>query len=488
MKQKITAVFLAILMLLPIMGAAAETEFDWEHANIAVMTGSTGELFMMENYPNTKRSSFSSAADAIAALNADKVDAMVTANINAMVAIRTNPDLYIDGSLLTETGACVAVEKGNTALLKQVDSAIDQIRTQGILDEMNRRWVTSNDQTPANIPMVEQGEVLRVGTIGTRVSLSFIDANGKIEGYCPELALRIGQIINRKIEFVIVEFSALIPALKSGKIDMILDMMSYTEERATQVDFSQAYFLDGQVLFRKHAASQSDMGFLDSVKQSFQLNLVKNNRWLTLINGLGVTLLITVCAFIWATLLGLALCYFKRSKRKTLNWFYRVYSTVIRGTPMVVILMVTFYIIFAKVAISPIVVAVIAFGLNSGAGISVILDSAMDTVDRGQGEAAYTMGFTKFETLMTIVMPQAIKVAFPTYKSEFISLFKGTAIVGYIAIVDLTKAGDFIRSQTFDAFFPLIVVALMYMLMIALIVRLFDWLFKLTDKRGKQVA
>lgn len=225
------------------------------------------------------------------------------------------------------------------------------------------------------------------------------------------------------------------------------------------------------------------MTFFESIKNSFIQNLLVENRWQMVLEGLWVTIIISIFALILGTILGFGICYLSMSKRKVLNFISKIYITLLRGTPMVVLLMITFYIIFAKVDINPVLVAIIAFGLNGGAFIGEIIRTAILTVPKGQIEAARSMGFTAKGAFLSVTLPQAVKAGFPVYKSEFINMVKQTAIVGYIAIVDLTKVGDIIRSRTYDAFFPLIMVAIVYLMTIGVFIWIFNWINKATDKR-----
>jgi polar amino acid transport system substrate-binding protein len=150
------------------------------------------------------------------------------------------------------------------------------------------------------------------------------------------------------------------------------------------------------------------------------------------------------------------------SRRKYLLMFAKFYISILRGTPVLVLLMIIFYVVFASVDIDPVIVSVIAFGLNFAAYVSEMFRTGIEGVDKGQTEAGIAIGFTKVKTFIYIVLPQAVRRILPVYKGEMISLVKMTSIVGYIAVQDLTKASDIIRSRTFDAFFPLIMVAVLY--------------------------
>jgi polar amino acid transport system substrate-binding protein len=164
----------------------------------------------------------------------------------------------------------------------------------------------------------------------------------------------------------------------------------------------------------------------------------------------------------------------------------KVYIAVLRGTPVLVLLMLIFYVVFASVDISPLLVAVIAFGLNFGAYTAEILRSGIASIDRGQSEAGVSLGFTPTQTFRHVVLPQTLVRILPVYKGEFISMVKMTSIVGYIAVQDLTKASDIIRSRTFDAFFPLVMIAIMYFTISWLLMQSLTYLEHVTDPKYRR--
>jgi polar amino acid transport system substrate-binding protein len=171
---------------------------------------------------------------------------------------------------------------------------------------------------------------------------------------------------------------------------------------------------------------------------------------------------------------------------RILNAIGRVYISIVRGTPVLVLLMLIFYVVFASVDINPVLAATVAFGMNFGAYVSEIFRTGIEGVDRGQTEAGIAMGFTKVETFLHVVLPQTVRRILPVYKGEFISLVKMTSIVGYIAVQDLTKASDIIRSRTFDAFFPLIMVAILYVAISWILMQVLEHLERMTDPKLKR--
>ena len=212
---------------------------------------------------------------------------------------------------------------------------------------------------------------------------------------------------------------------------------------------------------------------MQELKKEFILNFIEDNRWKYIVDGLKITLIVTIFAVLIGVLLGFLIAivrttHDKTGKLKILNVICRVYLTVIRGTPVVVQLMIIYFIIFGSVDISKVLVAIIAFGINSGAYVAEIFRSGIMSIDNGQFEAGRSLGFNYAQTMMYIIMPQAFKNVLPTLCNEFISLLKETSVSGYIALQDLTKGGDIIRSRTYDAFMPLIAVALIYLAMVQL--------------------
>lgn len=216
---------------------------------------------------------------------------------------------------------------------------------------------------------------------------------------------------------------------------------------------------------------------MQELKKEFILNFIEKNRWKYIVDGLKITLIVTIFAVLIGVLLGFLIAivrttHDKTGKLKILNAICKVYLTVIRGTPVVVQLMIIYFIIFGSVDISKVLVAIIAFGINSGAYVAEIFRSGIMSIDNGQFEAGRSLGFNYTQTMMYIIMPQAFKNVLPTLCNEFISLLKETSVSGYIALQDLTKGGDIIRSRTYDAFMPLIAVALIYLAMVMIFTKL----------------
>ena len=204
----------------------------------------------------------------------------------------------------------------------------------------------------------------------------------------------------------------------------------------------------------------------DGIVATFIKCFLKDDRYLLLLDGIGVTIKISLLAVLIGIAIGLVIAFCALSKKKVLNLIGKVYTDVIRGTPSVTQLMIIYFVVFATVDLEKWVIAAIAFGINSGAYVSEIIRAGILSIDKGQTEAGRSLGLNAMQTMVSIIIPQAVKNIFPALCNEFIVLVKETAIVGYIGLVDIQKAGDLIKSATFEAFMPLITTAIIYFVLI----------------------
>jgi polar amino acid transport system substrate-binding protein len=291
-----------------------------------------------------------------------------------------------------------------------------------------------------------------------------------------------------------MEFGGLVAAVATRKVDLIAASIYITEERLKLINFSDPYFEQGNRVFALKsniaafnvdaaAPSAAPRSFFDSVANSFRSNILEEKRYLLILDGLKTTALLSILSTVLGTILGAIVCFLRMSHIRLLSAIGRVYISIVRGTPVLVLLMLIFYVVFASVDINPVLAATVAFGMNFGAYVSEIFRTGIEGVDSGQSEAGIAMGFSKVETFLHVVLPQTARRILPVYKGEFISLVKMTSIVGYIAVQDLTKASDIIRSRTFDAFFPLIMVAILYFSISWILMQSLDYLERVTDPK-----
>ena len=207
--------------------------------------------------------------------------------------------------------------------------------------------------------------------------------------------------------------------------------------------------------------------FLEKLHDTF----IVGDRWKYLVNGLKTTLIITVFAVLLGMLIGFLVAIIRAThdrtgRLKVGNLICKLYLTVIRGTPVMVQLLIIYYVIFASVRIDKTIVGILAFGINSGAYVAEIVRSGIMSIDKGQFEAGASLGLNYSKTMKHIILPQAFKNVLPALANECIVLLKETSVAGYIALEDLTKGGDIIRSSTYEPFLPLFAVALIYLIIV----------------------
>jgi len=370
-------------------------------------------------------------------------------------------------------------DKQDLETVLQFNEFLVDLRASGELDAIIDKWIKAVDY--ASVPMTKDtftvsGKPIRVGTSFTMAPISFRVEN-QWRGMEVEILTLFAHSIGRPIEFKLYDFAALIPALQSSAIDIAAGALFITEERQKALALTNSYFECHGGYFVLDRKSQTKGSFINRFKKSFNNNILVENRWMFLARGLKVTLEITLFSLFFGTLLGAGLYLMRKSHRK---WVFKIaasYSLLMRGIPMVVLLMILFYVIFT--GINGLVVAVIAFSMSFASFVAPMMETAIDAVGNGQREAGLALGFTPWQTFRLIIGPQALKRALPHFKREVVSLIKNTSVVGYIAIQDLTRASDMIRSRTFEALFPLFFVTVLYFILAWLICKMLDYLFKI---------
>lgn len=240
------------------------------------------------------------------------------------------------------------------------------------------------------------------------------------------------------------------------------------------------------------------MNFFNKIGEEFKQNFIDENRWQYLLKGLGTTLFITFFALLLGLVLGFVVAIVRSTHDKICtkkgghvflrfgNLLSKVYLTIVRGTPTTVQLLIIYFVIFGSVNIDKVFCAVLAFGINSGAYVAEIIRSGIMSIDNGQIEAGRSLGLNFRRTMMYIIMPQALKNVLPALGNEFIVLLKETSISGYISLMDLTRAGDQIRGQTYSPFMPLIAVALIYLIIVMGLSKLLTLLERRLAKNDKR--
>lgn len=445
---------------------------DIADKRVGIFTGTVHDRFLAENYPNAKVFRFESTADMMTSLKNNKVDAAMFDLITAGLVLKRNPDLGLLTDDVFDMPLGVGFSKKNTELLKEFNDFLKAIKQDGTYRKMAERWFVK-DADEAVMPAFKEVSSGKKLVVGVSVEdLPYVAVvNDQYVGFDIEMIRTFADRRNYDLEFINIEFPALVAALSSGKVDMISDGICISPERAEQINFSDEYtmFRTAVIAHKSKLASYEGQlveptreSFLTKFTNSFYNNIIRENRYLMILRGLWITIVISVFAALVGTLTGGLICMMRMSKSKLLKSVASFYISLIRGTPVLVLLMIIYYVVFASVNVNPVFVAIVAFGINFAAYVSEMFRTAIESIDKGQTEAGIASGFTKIQTFIHIIMPQALLRVLPVYKGEFISLVKMTSVVGYIAVEDLTKASDIIRSRTFDAFFPLIMAAVIY--------------------------
>nr|WP_305907599.1 ABC transporter substrate-binding protein/permease [Methylomarinum sp. Ch1-1]MDP4520364.1 ABC transporter substrate-binding protein/permease [Methylomarinum sp. Ch1-1] len=439
------------------------TVADLNDKRIGVLLGSVYDTYATEHYPEAEILQYKSPSDLILAVRSGKIDAGIYNRANLIQIFHKDKELALLGDPVLSIPVGMGFNRDNDGLREQFNAFLKQIQANGVLDDVVNRWIEQGDSVMPEIANAGSNGVLVVGTVSDKGLPFAVIQNNELIGFDIELAERFGAYLDKKVVYADMEFGNLIAAVSSGKIDMIDSTLMITDERKTRIDFSEPYFdLKASVFTLKKNLAAYDSSsniatispaFLTRVADSFYSNIIHEQRYLLIWDGLKTTVVISIFATLFGTLVGALVCFMRMSKRTVLNLPARIYINLLRGMPVLVLLMLIFYVVFASVNISPVLVAIIAFGLNFGAYVSEMFRTGIESVDKGQTEAGMAMGFTKLQTFIFIVLPQAVQRILPVYKGEFISLVKMTSIVGYIAVQDLTKASDIIRARTFDAFF-----------------------------------
>ncbi|MEI8102290.1 MAG: ABC transporter substrate-binding protein/permease [Chlorobium sp.] len=447
---------------------------DLKESRIGVLLGSVHDAYARKDFPKATILQYKSPSDMVLAVKSGKVDAGIFSHDELTLLFRHHNDLAFVGQSLFATQIGMGFNLDNKELCDSFNRFMNEIRQNGKNDEMILRWMKNGDTVMPEIKNAANHGTLKVGIVSD-AGLPFIAVKDNVlTGYNIELVERFGAFLGKRIVYADLEFGSMIAALSSKKIDMIDASLSITAERQKRVAFSEPYYSENARMFAlkknivfdgadEEIIKGSGLSqFLDGIVKSFKSNIIQEHRYLLIIDGLKTTVVISLLASISGTLLGALVCTMRMSQQLLLKYLSKLFISILRGTPVLVFLMLIYYVVFASVNIDPVLVAVIAFAMNFAAYVAEIFRSGIETIDKGQSEAGIAMGFSKFSTFIYIIMPQMVQRVFPVYKGEFISLVKMTSIVGYIAVQDLTKAGDIIRSRTFDAFFPLIMVAILY--------------------------
>lgn len=448
---------------------------DLEGARIGVQLGTTGDIYVSDyegDEAGTTVERYNKGADAIQALKLGKIDCVVIDEQPGIEFVKQNSNIRIIDEEFSLEDYAFCVSKENTELLAQINTAIEKLQADGTIDNIIKNYIGTEDEIGA-YPYVSKDVARTNGTliIGTNAEFPPYEyyENNQITGIDMDIMRAVSDELGMDMQIEDMAFDSIIAAITSGKVNVGASGFTVTEDRKKNINFTDTYITTKQVIIVRDGGNTG--GY--SLKEKLYDNFVKDNRYLYIVKGFGNTLIITLFAVMLGIVLGFLIAIVRTNHDRNgelpiLNAVCKVYLTVIRGTPVMIQLLIIYYVILASVT-NKIVVAAIAFGLNSAAYVAEIVRSGIMSVDVGQFEAGRSLGLNYSQTMQLIILPQAIKNILPALLNEVISLLKETSISGYIGLMDLTKGGDIIRSNTYEAFLPLIAVAIIYLAFVMLL-------------------
>lgn len=446
-----------------------KTVDDLKGAKIGVQLGTTGDIYSSD-YEGDKEGTtverYNKMADAVQALKQNKIDCVIIDEQPALTVAKDNSDLKILEEEFVSEEYAICIAKGNDELTDKINSALEELKSDGTIKSIISNYIgEEKGKHPYKTPEGTKysGKKLVAATNATFPPYEYYE-NEKVTGIDIDIITAIGDRLGMKVEIADMEFDAIINSVSSGKADVGIAGLTVTKDRLKSINFSNSYAKSKQVIIVKAGKEGNKIGIVEKFKKNF----IKDNRWKYITKGLKNTLIIAIFSAILGIILGFLVAFVRvthdrTGKIKLLNRGCKLYLTVVRGTPMMIQLLIMYYVIFKSVNVDKVLVAVLAFAVNSGAYVAEILRSGIMSVDNGQFEAGRSLGLTYKVTMMSIILPQAVKNVLPALCNEFITLLKETSICGYIGLNDLTRGGDIIRSNTFDAFMPLILVAIIYL-------------------------
>ena len=431
---------------------------------------------------------FNNYTDLALALQENKVDFFVDNNVAFSLMQEQYPDFVSVGEPICtyDVGTIFPKSANNKKLIAQYNEYIEDIKADGTLDELIEYWLNNKKWEKPSIVKNGENGVLKLATCTSNKPFAMM-LDGEYAGFDIAIVNGFCEKYGYGLEIADSDFAGMLSGIANGKYDLAASQIAYTEDRAKNVIYSDFYYNQKIMIIIRDDSLSGDKGsFIDSFKQSFKKTFIDENRYMLILSGVKVTIVITVFGFMLAIILGGFFCAMSMSKVNALRAIANAYSKLMQGTPIVVVLMIIYYIIFAQSNISNILVAIIGFGVVTAANISQIYTGAIKQVNIGEIEAALSLGFTKTGTFMGIILPQAIRQMLPAMGSQLVGLMKSTSIVGYIAVMDMTKVSDIIRSSTYEAIFPLLSIAFVYFLISTIILLIFDKLVYHLDPVNKK--
>ncbi len=436
---------------------------------IAIATNTPEAEKVLKDFPDAKVESYTDIFPAYQEVASGKIAAVIYQRTQMEKAIENGVNgvrLLEETYSINKVAIALSRKSGIPDLKGKINRFLQEIRNDGTFDDMYDRWVVRKDYTMPDIPEAENPErTITVATTGMTEPFTFYAGN-ELVGFDIELAKRFAAWLGADLQFKVYDWGGLLAATQAGDADCIMSNLYYRPKYEETTDFSDPLFTaEITAMVRDRGASAKGESFWPSIKSSFRRTFLEEKRWKLFVSGIETTLMITIMAILLGTMLGYALFVACRGGNRIATSVTRFSVWLVQGMPMVVLLMLLYYVVFGSVKISGVIVSIIGFALIFGASVYERMKAGVAAVDIGQTEAAYSLGYTERQAFYKVVLPQAMPYIFPPFKGDITTLLKGTSVVGFIAVQDLTKMADIVRSRTYEAFFPLIAVAIIYFIL-----------------------
>ena len=445
------------------------TAADLRERHVAHMSSDFHKKELRALQPDIVFDPYSEFSFAIESLRGGKIDAISLGRTYADIWMAKFPGEFRVAFDYAGDVVSFLLPKGSP-LKSKVDAELRKMNAAGETAAIARKWAegAKTGETPSlpEFPAPPAGaQEIRVACAAQIEPWCFV-SDGRASGAEIEILSVIADRLGLCLKPKIFSWGGMVDCVNAGRCEIACGGIYTAGGEFPTVDASERYADEKMcILVRNETYDGGASGlvqFAKSLKASFVRTFVTEDRWKMLANGFGVTLLITFLSALLGTALAFPVWRARTSHVRLVSSCAKAYISVLQGTPVLVLLMVLFYIVFGKTDIDALWVAVIGFGLNLSAYAGEMLRSGVDSVPCGQVEAALALGYTPRRTFFRFVLPQAVRAILPVYRGELIGLLKTTSIVGYIAIGDLTKASDLVRSRTYESFFPIITTALVY--------------------------
>ncbi|MBQ3426238.1 MAG: ABC transporter permease subunit [Clostridia bacterium] len=469
--QRIMVLSFAVFLIVFIITQAAPSEIksldDLKGKRIGFITGKTFESHISEVIEDPQKRYYNSYSDLLAALKSGNIDAIMCDEPTARAMCRDSDGVRFlcNTSIETEYVFAFADTPDGDALCSEFNEYLLQIKNNGTLNEIADIWF-GYDESKKELEFEEFKDARTLSFASNAETPPFIyEKDEKLAGYEADILNRFCKAHGYNFKYSTMPFSSILQSFQTGQTDIAADVITVTDERGDKLKFSAPDFHGNiSVVVKDENATKTTIG-IANITQGLKNNFATEDRWKLIVSGICITLLISCLSAVFGAGFGFLLLMLLRCRYKLLRYITTAFIKVIQGVPIIILLMILFYIVFVRTPLPPVGVAAAAFSINFGTTVASVMNTSINAVHPGQTEAALAMGYTPSQTLFKILMPQAAQHFMPILKSAFVSLVKTTSIVGYIAIGDLTKATDVIRSRTYEAFFPLLLTAAIYFIL-----------------------